>query len=183
MTYKVLFYEKDGTERTSYAPKKPRSEYISKEKLLKNELSLKIIEEDQILYLTNLENEKLIRIYSKSATHIIQGISKLKAKQIINIKTNEEKKKFRRVIYKLKLKQCPYCSTGFKPKHNSQKYCSKDCSKKARQDYDAKRKEKLRKMSDKPPIGTINISHHRKDNFEEESKIIKALKKKTLSIN
>lgn len=179
MTYKVLFYEKDGTERISYAPKKPRSEYISKEKLLKNELSLKIIEEDQILYLTNLKNEKLIRIYSKSATHIIQGISKLKAKQIINIKTNEEKKKFRRVIYKLKLKQCPYCSTGFKPKHNSQKYCSKDCSKKARQDYDAERKRQIRKESDIPPIGTINMGPHRKKDFNEEYNFIHKTKLNT----
>lgn len=183
MRQKVTIYEKDGSKRISYAPKRIRTEYIPKEELLKNELSLKIIENNKIIYLANLQNKKLVRIYSRSATHIIQGLNKLKSNKIINIKTNEDRNTFRRVINKLQLKQCPFCATGFKPKVNSQKYCSKDCSKKARQDKDAKRKETLRKMSDKLPIGTIDVSPHRKDDDKAEYEYIHSLKNRTLNKN
>lgn len=183
MYYKVIFYENDGTERITHSPKRPKSEYISKEKLLKNELSLKIIENDKKIYLANLEDKKLVRIYSRSATHIIRGLNKLKSEKIINISSNNDRKKFRRILNKLQLKQCPYCATGFKPKVNSQKYCSKECSKKARQDKDAERKQKLRKMSDKPPIGTIDMSPHRKENPEAEYKYIHSLKNRTLNMD
>lgn len=180
MLYKVTIYEKDGSKRTSYVSKRPRTDYISKEDLLKQELSLKIKNIDDSYYLCNLKDKKLIKIYSKSATDIINGLNKLKDNETLDAKSEEGKKKFRRVINKLKLKQCPQCRTGFKPKHNSQKYCSKDCSKRSRQDKDAKRKRDLRKQYQKPPLGTINIGSHPKENSDEEMKFIHSLKEKTL---
>lgn len=180
MLYKVTIYEEDGSKRTSYVSKRPRTDYISKDDLLKQELSLKIINIDSNHYLCNLKDEKLVKIHSKSATHIINGLNKLKGNETIDVKSKEDKKKFRRVINKLKLKQCPRCGTGFRPKYNSQKYCSKDCSKKTRQDKDAKRKRELRKQFQKPPLGTINIGSNPKDNPDEEMKFIHSLKEKTL---
>ena len=183
MSYKVIFYDKNGGKRWSYATKRPRTRYISKEDLLNNEFSLKIVKKDKKIYLADLQDKKLVRIYSRSATHIIQGLNKLKSNKIIKINSEKDKKRYRRVINKLQLKQCPYCATGFKPKANSQKYCSKECSKKARQDKDAERKKKLRKMSNKPPIGTIDVSPHRKKNNAAEYKYVHSLKNRTFSMN
>lgn len=180
MLYKVTIYEKDGSKRTSYVRKRPRTNYISKEDLLKQELSLKILNINDHYYLCNLKDEKLVKIYSKSATHISKGLNKLKENGSLEVKSEEGRKKFRRVINKLKLKQCPHCGTGFKPKYNIQKYCSKDCSKKSRQDRDAERKRELRKQSQKPPLGTTNIGPHPKSNPNEEMKFIHSLKEKTL---
>ena len=47
-------------------------------------------------------------------------MNKLKSSKIIKIESTEDRQKFRRVINGLKLKQCPYCLSGFKPKVNSQ---------------------------------------------------------------
>lgn len=179
MLYNVTIYEKDGSKRTSYVSKRPRTDYISKEDLLKEELSLKILNNDNNYYLCDLKDNKLVKIHSKSATNIINGLNKLKDNEILDVKSEECKKKFRRTINKLKLKQCPQCGTGFIPKYNSQKYCSKDCSKKSRQDRDAERKRELRKQSQKPPLGTINIGPHPKGNPNEEMKFIHSYKEKS----
>lgn len=181
MLYSVIIYEEDGSKRKSQVNKRPRTEYISKNDILMQELSLKISEIDGIFYLCTLKEDKFVKIYSESATHIIEGLNKLKANEIIDGKSEEGRKRFRRVVNKLKLKQCPYCGTGFKSKNNSQKYCSKDCSKKSRQDQDANRKRELRKQFPQPPIGTIDISPYPKDNKEEEMKYIRYIKQKTLN--
>ena len=131
-----------------------------------------MIKIDDKFYLTDLNNRKLVRIYSTSATHIIEGLNKLKSMEIIKVRSTEERQKYRRVINGLKLKQCQYCRSGFKPKYNSQKYCCKDCSKKSRQDKDAERKRQIRKESNIPSIGTTNIGKHPKKDPKEEYKFV-----------
>lgn len=180
MAYPVIVYENDGTKRETLTGKRPKTTYISKKELLNKELSLNLTKNNDKFYLTDLKDKKLIRIYSTSATHIIEGLNKLKSSKIIKIESTEARQKFRRVINGLKLKQCPYCLSGFKPKHNSQKYCCKDCSKKARQDQDAERKRKIRKESNIPPIGTINMGSHPKKNHNEEYEFIHNTLLKTL---
>ena len=180
MAHPVIIYENDGTKRKTLTSKRPKTLYISKKDLLKEQLSLKLEEIDNNIYLTSLEGKKLVKIYSTSATHITEGLDKLKSRKIIKIETPEERKKFRKVINGLQLKQCPYCISGFKPKHNSQKYCCKDCSKKARQDQDAERKRKIRKESNIPPIGTINMGPHPKKDYDEEYEFVHNTLLKTL---
>ena len=182
MAYPVIVYENNGTKRNTFTSKRPKTPYISKKELLNKELSLKLTKMDDKFYLTDLEGKKLVKVYSTSATHIIEGLNKLKSSEIIKVKSKEDRRKFRKVINGLKLKQCPYCLSGFKPKYNSQKYCCKDCSKKSRQDQDAERKRKIRKESNIPPIGTINMgSHPKKDPNEEyefvHNTLLKTLKK------
>ena len=181
MAYPVIVYENDGIKRKTHTGKRPKTLYISKEDLLKEQLSLKLEEKDNNIYLTSLEGKKLVKIYSTSATHIIEGLNKLKSRKIIKIETTEERQNFRKVINGLQLKQCPHCTSGFKPKSNSQKYCCKDCSKKARQDKDAERKRIIRKELNKPPIGTINMGQHRKKDYDEEYKFIHKTLLKTLN--
>ena len=180
MIYPVIVYENDGSKRKSFASKRPKTTYISKNELLNKELSLNLSKIDNNFYLTNLKGEKLVKIHSTSATHIIKGLNKLKSSKIIKIESAEDRKKFRRVINGLKLKQCQYCSSGFKPKHNSQKYCCKDCSKKARQDKDAERKRQIRKESNIPPIGTTNMGQHPKKDPNEEYEFVHKTLLKTL---
>lgn len=180
MVYKVIVYENNGSKRESKASKRPKTLYTSKNDLLNKELSLNLSKIDPYFYLTNLEGKKLVRVYSTSATHIIEGLNKLKSSKIIKIESTEDRQKFRRVINGLKLKQYPYCLSGFKPKVNSQKYCCKDCSEKSRQDKDAERKRQIRKDSNIPPIGTINMGSHPKKDPNEEYKFVHKTLLKTL---
>ena len=42
MAYSVIVYENDGTKRKTFTSKRPKTLYISKEDLLKKQLSLKL---------------------------------------------------------------------------------------------------------------------------------------------
>lgn len=180
MLYPVIVYENDGSKRKSFTSKRPKTTYISKKELLNKELSLNLLKINNYFYLTDFNGKKLVKIYSTSATHIIEGLNKLKCSKIIKIESTEDRQKFRRVINGLKLKQCQYCSSGFKPKFNSQKYCCKSCSEKSRQDKDAERKRQIRKESNIPPIGTINMGSHPKKDPNEEYKFVHKTLLKTL---
>ena len=88
MAYKVIVYEDNGIKRETLTSKRPKTLYISKKDLLKERLSLKLEKIDNNIYLTNLEGKKLVKIYSTSATHITEGLNKLKSRKIIKLKTS-----------------------------------------------------------------------------------------------
>ena len=115
----VYKYLEDGSKEKVLTLKKPKTKYISKEKVLYDYYSLSIVECGEIYYLVNHHGEKLVRIYSKSKTHIIERLNKLVGRNIIVLKSSEDRLKYRDVVNKLHLKQCSYCLSGFKPKSNS----------------------------------------------------------------
>ena len=60
MAYPVIVYENDGVKRKTHTGKRPKTLYISKEDLLKEQLSLKLEEKDNNIYLTSLEGNRLV---------------------------------------------------------------------------------------------------------------------------
>lgn len=60
MAYSVIVYENDGTKRKTFTSKRLKTLYISKEDLLKKQLSLKLEKKDNNIYLTSLEGNRLV---------------------------------------------------------------------------------------------------------------------------
>lgn len=153
---------------------KSNRDYITKEGWL-NLISIKIIENEGKLYLTDLNETFNQRIYSKSFTDIKKGLNKLKENNKINFDSKESKPLYDKVIYNLQHKKCAWCGKSFKPKHNADKYCSKKCKKSGKQKKDRDNKWKQRRNPDyhEKRLGDVRLSPHRNPNYEEEMKIIK----------
>ena len=97
---------------------------------------------------------------------------KLSFKQIQEIKKNCPNN-CKVIGYKASLvKTCEYCGKLYTPTHHSQKFCTKNCYKKHRQDY--KNEWMKTKYKQKPKLGTGYISSGKFcGDFEKEEKIIK----------
>ena len=152
--------------------------YLSKDECLVL-INLKIVCEENKLYIKDLNESFSQRIYSKSFTDIYTGIKKLKKDNKIHFDSNESKKCYDKVIYDLQLKQCCWCHYAFKPKNNAEKYCSKSCRNfaKAEQDMINKRKQRKKSYYYENSLGTGNLGLHRDKNFDnEQKKVEKELK-------
>lgn len=138
-------------------------------------LSIKIIENGDKLYLTDLNETFSQRIYSRSFTNIEKGLIKLKQNNKICVDSKESKNLYDKVIYNLQHKKCAWCGKSFKPKNNADKYCSKKCKKFGKQKKDRDNKWKQRRNPDyhEKRLGDVRLSPHRNPNYEEEIKIIK----------
>ena len=72
--------------------------------------------------------------------------------------------------------KCAYCGKEFERKHNRQKYCSPECSRKA--DYDKARTRSYqyyhrhKNRINHTKIGTRTIGPHKHENTEREAEII-----------
>ncbi len=159
---------------------KSNRDYTSKEEWL-NLLSIKIIENDGRLYLTDLNETFNQRIYSKSPTDMKKGLNKLKGNNKIFFNSKESKNLYDKVIYNLQHKKCAWCGKSFKPKNNADKYCSKKCKKSGKKKKDRDNKWKQRRNPDyhEKRLGDVRLSPHRNPNYEEEMKIIKNEHKRT----
>lgn len=153
---------------------KSSREYVSEEDWLRL-LSIKIIENGDKLYLTDLNETFSQRIYSRSFTNIEKGLIKLKQNNKICVDSKESKNLYDKVIYNLQHKKCAWCGKSFKPKNNADKYCSKKCKKSGKQKKDRDNKWKQRRNPDyhEKRLGDVRLSPHRNPNYEEEIKIIK----------
>lgn len=160
---------------------KASREYKSRRELLRL-LSLKIIDEDNKLYLVDLNDTFRQRIYSESFTDIKKGLIKIKDNNKIQLDSNDSRRIFNHVIYNLQMKQCGWCGKSFKPKSNAEKYCSKHCRKYAKINQDRNNKRKQRKNPNyyEKRVGTVNLSPHRNNDFEKEEKIVKNERIRTL---
>jgi len=160
---------------------KSNRDYTSKEEWL-NLLSIKIIENDGRLYLTDLNETFNQRIYSKSPTDIKKGLNKLKGNNKIFFNSKESKNLYDKVIYNLQHKKCAWCGKSFKPKNNADKYCSKDCKKFGKQEKDRDNKWKQRRNPDyhEKRLGNVKLGPHRNPDYEQELKSIKSERRRTL---
>lgn len=160
---------------------KSNRDYTSKEEWL-NLLSIKIIENDGRLYLTDLNETFNQRIYSKSPTDIKKGLNKLKGNNKIFLNSKESKNLYDKVIYNLQHKKCAWCGKSFKPKNNADKYCSKDCKKFGKQEKDRDNKWKQRRNPDyhEKRLGNVKLGPHRNPDYEQELKSIKSERRRTL---
>lgn len=160
---------------------KSNRDYTSKEEWL-NLLSIKIIENDGRLYLTDLNETFNQRIYSKSPTDIKKGLNKLKGNNKIFFNSNESKNLYDKVIYNLQHKKCAWCGKSFKPKNNADKYCSKDCKKFGKQEKDRDNKWKQRRNPDyhEKRLGNVKLGPHRNPDYDQELKSIKSECRRTL---
>ena len=160
---------------------KSNRDYTSKEEWL-NLLSIKIIENDGRLYLTDLNETFNQRIYSKSPTDIKKGLNKLKGNNKIFFNSKESKNLYDKVIYNLQHKKCAWCGKSFKPKNNADKYCSKDCKKFGKQEKDSDNKWKQRRNPDyhEKRLGNVKLGPHRNPDYEQELKSIKSERRRTL---
>ena len=160
---------------------KSSRDYTSKEEWL-HLLSIKIIETEDKLYLVDLNETFSQRIYSKSFTHIKRGLDKLKENNKIRFDSKESKNIYDKVIYNLQLKKCAWCGKSFKPKNNADKYCSKKCKKSGKQKKDRDNKWKQRRNPDhhEKRLGDVRISPHRNPNYDEEMKIVRNERRRTL---
>ena len=155
-------------------------EYISKEEWLKL-LSIKIIENEGKLYLTDIDETFNQRIYSKSFTNIKKGLNKLKENNKICFDSRESKNLYDKVVYNLQHKKCAACGKSFKPCNTADKYCSKDCKEFGKQRNDRNNKRKQRRNPDyhEKRLGDVRLGPHRNPNYEEEIKIVKNERRRT----
>lgn len=160
---------------------KSNRDYTPKEEWL-NLLSIKIIENDGRLYLTDLNETFNQRIYSKSPTDIKKGLNKLKGNNKIFFNSKESKNLYDKVIYNLQHKKCAWCGKSFKPKSNADKYCSKDCKKFGKQEKDRDNKWKQRRNPDyhEKRLGNVKLGPHRNPDYDQELKSIKSERRRTL---
>jgi len=70
------------------------------------------------------------------------------------------------------LRKCKVCGNSFTPKQDTQKYCSKECYKKA------KRKHNKNKLKRWRSLGTSDFFGHAKKDFEKEEELVKQEKKR-----
>ena len=149
---------------------KSSKKYMSKDECL-HLIGLKIISEENKLYISDLNESFSQRIYSKSFTDIYNGIRKVKRDNKIHFDSNESKKCYDKVIYDLQLKQCCWCHYAFKPKNNAEKYCSKSCRdyEKANQNRDIKRKQRKNPSHYEKNFGTGYLGSHRDKDFKKET--------------
>ena len=152
---------------------KSSRKYLSKEECL-GLINLKIICEDNKLYLVDLEETFSQRIYSKSFTDINNGLKKLKRDNKSHFDSIGSKC-YNKAIYCLQLKECLWCHKAFKPKNNAEKYCSKSCGDYAKAEQDRDNKRKLRKNPNyfEKNLGTGYLGPHRDKDFENEYMIVK----------
>ena len=137
-------------------------------------IGLKIISEENKLYISDLNESFSQRIYSKSFTDIYNGIRKVKRDNKIHFDSIESKR-YNKAIYNLQLKKCLSCHNAFKPKNNAEKYCSKSCwdYEKANQNRDIKRKQRKNPSHYEKNFGTGYLGSHRDKDFKKEEEKVK----------